>query len=166
MVVETRLGFHKTKKVLSLNPQENYSYNLVYNNLIGSFGFVLCDNDGKELETDKLHWGYFILFFLVPLVGFIYALSVRKKKPATSKQAFMISLLSVAVSLILSFFMPVVMSRYSEMKETEKFVADSLEKVRKDSIKLVEEKEKARLDSIDKYNKHHTSNFVLESAPA
>ena len=162
MVVETKLSFHKTKKVLSLNPQENYSYNLVYNIFIGSFGFVLCDNDGNELETDKLHWGYFILFFLVPLVGFIYALSVRKKKPATSKQAFMISLLSVAVSLILSFFMPVVMSRYSEMKETEKFVADSLEKVRKDSIKLVEEKEKARLDSIDKYNKHHTSNFVLE----
>lgn len=154
MLVETKVSFHKTKKVLSLNPQENYSYNLVYNTVSGSFGFVLCDNDGNELETDKLHWGYFLLCFLIPIVGFIYALSIRKKKPATSNQALMVSLLGFVVSLILSYSLPVAISRYNEIKEAklarEKFVKDSLEQVRKDSIKLVEQKEIARKDSLEK----------------
>lgn len=154
MVVETKLSFHKTKKVLSLNPQENYSYNLVYNTVSGSFGFVLCDNDGNEIEKDKLHWGYFLLCFFIPIVGFIYALSIRKKKPATSNQALMVSLLGFVVSLILSYSMPVAISRYKEIKEAklarEKFVKDSLEQVRKDSIKLVEQKEIARKDSLEK----------------
>ena len=154
MLVETKMSFHKTKKVLSLNPQENYSYNLVYNTVSGSFGFVLCDNDGNELETDKLHWGYFLLCFLIPIVGFIYALSIRKKKPATSNQALMVSLLGFVVSLILSYSLPVAISRYNEIKEAklarEKFVKDSLEQVRKDSIKLVEQKEIARKDSLEK----------------
>lgn len=154
MVVETKLSFHKTKKVLSLNPQENYSYNLVYNTVSGSFGFVLCDNDGNEIEKDKLHWGYFLLCFFIPIVGFIYALSIRKKKPATSNQALMVSLLGFVVSLILSYSMPVAISRYKEIKEAklarEKFVKDSLEQVRKDSVKLVEQKEIARKDSLEK----------------
>lgn len=154
MVVGTKLSFHKTKKVLSLNPQENYSYNLVYNTVSGSFGFVLCDNDGNEIEKDKLHWGYFLLCFFIPIVGFIYALSIRKKKPATSNQALMVSLLGFVVSLILSYSMPVAISRYKEIKEAklarEKFVKDSLEQVRKDSIKLVEQKEIARKDSLEK----------------
>lgn len=154
MVVETKLSFHKTKKVLSLDPQENYSYNLVYNTVSGSFGFVLCDNDGNEIETDKLHWGYFLLCFLIPIVGFIYALSIRKKKPATSNQALMVSLFGFVVSLVLSYSMPVAISRYNEIKEAklarEKFVKDSLEQVRKDSIKLAEQKEIARKDSLEK----------------
>jgi hypothetical protein len=154
MVVETKLSFHKTKEVLTLNPQENYSYNLAYNTVSGSFGFILCDNDGNELETDKLHWGYFLLCFLIPIVGFIYALSIKKKKPATSNQALMVSLLGFVVSLILSYSMPVAISRYNEIKAAkiarEKFVKDSLEQVRQDSIRLAEKKEQERKDSLEK----------------
>ena len=154
MVVETKLSFHKTKEVLTLNPQENYSYNLAYNTVSGSFGFILCDNDGNELETDKLHWGYFLLCFLIPIVGFIYALSIKKKKPATSNQALMVSLLGFVVSLILSYSMPVAISRYNEIKAAkiarEKFVKDSLEQVRQDSIKKAEAKMEEEKEAADK----------------
>lgn len=168
MLVETKMSFHKTKKVLSLNPQENYSYNLVYNTVSGSFGFVLCDNDGNELETDKLHWGYFLLCFLIPIVGFIYALSIRKKKPATSNQALMVSLLGFVVSLILSYSMPVAISRYNEIKEAklarEKFVKDSLEQVRQDSLNFVAQKEKEELEAkrYEDFKKKFTfKNFLV-----
>ena len=122
----------------------------------GMFGFV--DKKGystfdveNEEETDKLHWGYFLLCFLIPIVGFIYALSIRKKKPATSNQALMASLLGFVVSLILSYFMPMAISRYNEIKEAklarEKFVKDSLEQVKLDSLYLVAQKEKEKLEA-------------------
>ncbi len=167
MVVETKLSFHKTKKVLSLNPQKNYSYNLIYNTVSGSFGLVLCDNDGNELETDKLHWGYFWLYILIPIVGFIYAFSIRKKKPATSYQALMVSLLGFAVSLILSYSMPAAISRYNQIKEEklarEKFVADSLEKVRQDSINLAAKLEAERIEKekIERFRENFTFNNIL-----
>jgi hypothetical protein len=161
MVVETKLSFHKTKKVLFLNPQENYSYNIVYNTLSGSFGFVLCDNDGNELETDKLHWGYSLLCFLIPIVGIIYAICVWKKKPATSYTAICVSILGVIISLIVTSNLPP-LSRFMHLPDNSVIEDDvELTSLTDDSdAKLMEDIRDVHSEAYIKYRLQHICDEI------
>lgn len=96
------IAFRKKKSVLTLNPSENYSYNLIYNTFSGSFNSALCDNEGTILETDKEPWWYYVFFFLIPIIGFIYSISMYKKKPAAAKDALILSFIGFIIAIILN----------------------------------------------------------------
>lgn len=103
LTVRIKCGFREYTQVLSLSTKTNYSLNLSYNRLSGGFGFSLCDNDGIEIYNDSLHWGMAILSFLIPIVGFIYALIIKKDKPATFTNAIIVSVAGFILALILYF---------------------------------------------------------------
>ena len=86
-VVETKVGICSTKEKIDLNPNENYTYELAYHRMGGWLGFILYDSLGNELRRDKLHWGMWILSFLIPIVGLIYSIVGWKKRPAASYTA-------------------------------------------------------------------------------
>ena len=87
-----------------------------------------------------------------------------RKEPKVNKKAIYAFLVVIGV-LLMIVFGAMYYSDYSEKEEDrlarEKFVADSLEQARKDSIKLAELKEKARQDSISNYKKMHDSSTIL-----
>ena len=101
--VRIKCSVREYTQVLILSPNSNYSLNLSYNRISGGFGFLLCDNNGMEIYNDSLHWGMTILCFLIPIVGFIYALFNRKDKPAASKDALILSVIGFAVGLLLYY---------------------------------------------------------------
>ena len=138
MTVVTKLSFYKTKVNLTLNPNENYTYELVYHRMSGWLGFILYDSQGNELRRDKLHWGMFLLSFLLPIVGIIYAICVWKKKPATAHSAIYASILGFIVSFIVSFNLPT-LSKFAEVHNSPAIVAtDTIAEV-VDSIDIDEE---------------------------
>jgi len=101
--VRIKCSVREYTQVLTLSPNANYSLNLSYNRISGGFGFLLCDNDGMEICNDSLHWGMAILCFLIPIVGFIYALFNRKDKPAASKDALILCVIGFVVGLLLYY---------------------------------------------------------------
>jgi hypothetical protein len=102
MTILTKMAFRKKESVLTLTPSENYSYNLIYNTFSGSFNSALCDNEGTILETDKEPWWYYVFFFLIPIIGFIYSISMYKKKPAAAKDALILSFIGFIIAIILN----------------------------------------------------------------
>lgn len=101
VTVKIKCSFREYTQYLSLSTKTNYSLNISYSRISGGFGFSLCDNDGYEIYNDSLHLGMAILSFLIPIVGFIYALIVRKDKPAASTNAIIMSVAGFVVALIL-----------------------------------------------------------------
>lgn len=100
MVVEIKYSFYTYRKVLSLYPQENYSYDLNLNTLSGGFGFSLCDDSGNEIQRDSLGAIMSTICFLLPIIGIIYALVVWNEKPGTSRSALVISIIGFIVGLV------------------------------------------------------------------
>lgn len=103
MVVEIKFSLFNYRKVLSLYPQDNYSYYLNLNPIAGSFGFSLCDANGVEIQRDTLGVLRGIICFLIPIIGIIYALVVWNEKPGTSRSALMISFIGFFVGLFLYY---------------------------------------------------------------
>ena len=103
MTITTNVGLCSATESLELNPNENYTYELSYLRMGGWFGFILYDNDGIELRRDKLHWGMWILSFLIPLAGFVYAIVGWKKRPAASYTAIYAAILGFVVSFTVSY---------------------------------------------------------------
>lgn len=104
MRIGIKYSIREYTQVYILRTDTNYSLNLSYNRLSGGFGFSLCDNDGFEIQNDSLHLGMGILCFLIPLIGFIYALVIRKDKPAAFKDTIIISLIGFVVNLLIFYF--------------------------------------------------------------
>lgn len=127
-VVVTKVGLYTTKEKLNLNPNENYTYEFAYHRMSGWFGFILYDSHGNELRRDKLHWGMFLLSFLLPIVGIIYAICVWKKKPASSYTAIYASLLGILISLLVSYNLPS-LSNYTNstvvVSDSDSIIVDS-----------------------------------------
>lgn len=103
MKVATKVGLVSTTESLELNPNENYTYELAYHRMSGWFGFILYDNEGNEIRRDKLHWGMWILSFLIPIAGLIYAIVGWKKRPAASYTAIYAALIGFIVSFTVSY---------------------------------------------------------------
>lgn len=104
MIVEIKYSITNYKQVLTLSPLENYSYNLYFNSFSGCFGFSLCDSNGIEIMHDSIGEVMGIVSFLLPIVGFIYALAVWKEKPGASRAALTISIIGLVVSIVLYYF--------------------------------------------------------------
>ena len=105
IIVATKVGLMSATVKLELDPSENYTYELVYHRMSGWFGFILYDNDGNEIRRDKLHWGMWILSFLIPLAGFVYAIFGWKKRPASSYTSIYAALLGFIVTFTVSYSM-------------------------------------------------------------
>lgn len=101
MRVGIKCGFRESTHVIILRTDIDYSLNLSYNPLSGGFGYSLCDNKGFEIQKDSLHWGMGILCFLIPIIGLIYALYIKKNQPAAFKDTIIISLVGFIVNLII-----------------------------------------------------------------
>ena len=97
------ISVNSAKEVVEVNPAENYTYQLVQENLGGRFGFILYDNNGIEIWRDKLHWGIQLLSVLLPIVGIIYGIVEWSKKPAASRTALSAALFGVIIGGMASY---------------------------------------------------------------
>lgn len=178
--VVTKLSFFKTKEELILNPNENYTYELVYHKASGWLGFILYDSLGNELRRDKLHWGMFLLSFLFPIVGVIYAICVWKKKPASSYTAIYISILGVIISLIVTSNLPP-LSKFVHLPQNSAIESDVIltdlsddSDARLDDAmspeQVIEEKKHflesfyKKYDSLDEYDEAFIKSIVTNNA--
>ena len=113
MNVETKFSIRKTKSTLVLNPNENYTYNYVYDSLTGGFGYVLTDENGDIIKSDVFSWWKYLLCFSIPIVGFIYAIHARKN-PSNSKGALWAAITGFLVGLCIFFLRPYLSGNFNE----------------------------------------------------
>ena len=84
--VRVKCSFRNVKHTFDLDPNQNYNLKVTYSRITGGFGFELKDVDG-HVEIDSLNGWLGLLFFLFPIVGFIYAICIRRDKPAAFASA-------------------------------------------------------------------------------
>lgn len=90
MEVKVKCSIRTVTHTFELNPNRNYNLNLTYSRISGGFGFELED-DERNVESDSLNSWLALLFFFIPIVGFVYAVCVMRDKPAVFSNAIIVS---------------------------------------------------------------------------
>lgn len=88
--ITVKCGFRTAEHTFTFEPHQDYTLSLAYSRFTGGLGFETYDEDGN-VTSDHLSTLMGIIVFLFPLIGMIYALYVKKDKPAVFPTAMIVA---------------------------------------------------------------------------
>lgn len=86
---------------LHLSPGRDYTCTLTLSGT-GEFDFDVDGEGGDTVVTDNLGYGLWCLFFMIPIVGLVYSVVVRKPHPGKARKALIASFVGIATGIGIS----------------------------------------------------------------